>query len=190
MSWDLDYKKRGSLWGGASSELPNLPKDSLVLEVGCGNGKTLSEMRKRDWKTVGIDTSFEAVRLSGEDAFLGDVRSLPFSDETFDAIFCWHVLGHLRVSDFSIAVGELKRVIKKNGKIYFKEFSRGDLRFGKGFEVEPNSFLRGNGVVTHYFDECEVREVFGDGEITFISWSMRVLGEDLKREEICGVFGR
>ena len=64
------------------------------------------------------------------------------------------------------------------------------MRCGKGREVAPYSYLRGDGIVTHYFTGTELREVFGTGELTRVSWKMRVRGTDYLREELCGVFGR
>ena len=120
----------------------------------------------------------------------GDVTSLPFSDNSFDAVFCWHVLGHLPAPLWPTAASEMRRVLRSSGKIFFKGFSRNDMRCGKGREVAPYSYLRGDGIVTHYFTDTELREVFGTGELTRVSWKMRVRGTDYLREELCGVFGR
>ena len=43
------------------------------------------------------------------------------------------------------------RVLRPGGEVRFKAFSRADMRFGKGEEVEPGTFIRGAGVLTHYF---------------------------------------
>ena len=42
----------GPLWGGAVHSLPALPDHARVLELGCGNGKTLSAMNRQ---RVGCD---------------------------------------------------------------------------------------------------------------------------------------
>lgn len=184
-AFQSDYKKRGSRWAGAVS-LPPLPKDALVLETGCGNGKTLSAFSCR---AVGVDISSEAVRLAGaKNAVAGDIRVLPFSDSVFDCVFCWHVLGHLKETDRRNAVSELFRVLKPSGSVFFKAFSVGDFRFGKGCEVEPNTFLRGDGMMTHYFSVDEVLSLFGEGEVFENNWSMRIRGVDHPRSEVIGIF--
>ncbi|HJK11453.1 MAG TPA: class I SAM-dependent methyltransferase [Methanocorpusculum sp.] len=207
--WDTDYTVRGNRWGGAASELPALPAGARVLECGCGNGKTLAAMRSRGWEVIGIDISPAAVSLASAalargnfslsddstglhccSVVCGDVTSLPFSDNSFDAVFCWHVLGHLPATVWPTAASEMRRVLRPSGKIFFKGFSRNDMRCGKGREVEPYSYLRGDGIVTHYFTDTELREVFGTGELTRVSWKMRVRGTDYLREELCGAFGR
>ncbi len=47
--WEDEYSRRGLLWGGATQDLPPVPAGSRVLEIGCGNGKTLSSMVQREW---------------------------------------------------------------------------------------------------------------------------------------------
>lgn len=182
--FEEDYRARGRRWGGAVS-LPSLPSGSLVLECGCGNGKSLAAMGA--WHAVGIDISPSAVRLA-PGSLLGDVRALPFSDAVFDAVFCRHVLGHLLLSDRFLGAAEMFRVLKPSGRVFFTGFSRGDFRYGKGELVEPHTFLRGDGIFTHYFDAASLREVFGEGEIYVTSWTMHVRGTAYPREEIHGVF--
>ena len=164
-----DYKARGARWAG-TVDVPVVAEGAFVLEAGCGNGKTLSHLKH----AVGVDISPEAVRLAGASrAVAGDIRALPFSDSVFDAVFCFHVLGHLCEADRRAAVLELFRVLKPGGVLYFRGFGVGDFRFGRGDEVEAGSFLRGDGIMTHYFCEGEVREVFGDGEVGVYSWPLR-----------------
>ena len=53
--WDEDYARRGILWSGAIRDLPDLPLRSRVLDLGCGNGKTLFAMLQRGWDVTAID---------------------------------------------------------------------------------------------------------------------------------------
>ena len=86
------------------------------------------------------------------------------------------------------AVSELFRVTKPSGSVFFKAFSASDFRFGKGTEVEQNTFLRGDGMLTHYFSVEEVLSLFGDGEVFENNWSMRIRGVDHPRSEVIGIF--
>ncbi|MDO5843959.1 MAG: class I SAM-dependent methyltransferase [Methanocorpusculum sp.] len=180
-----DYKLRGIRWGGVSFNVPKFFEGEFVLETGCGNGKTLKSLPA---DAVGIDISTEAVSLAGGNALAGDICFLPFGDCTFDAVLCFHVLGHLKADDRRKAAAEMFRVLKKGGKIYFKGFSKRDFRFGKGDEVEPDSFLKGDGITTHFFDETEVRDLFGEGDVSLKSWTLMIRAVPYLREEVCGVF--
>jgi SAM-dependent methyltransferase len=181
MGWQTDYQTRGSLWAGASYLLPEIPENALVLETGCGNGKTLRSLGQN---AVGIDISSAAVQLTDSSALVGDVRFLPFKDSVFDIIFCWHVLGHLFFKERKTAADEMLRVLKPGGVLYFKDFSRNDFRYGKGTEVEPSSFLRGDGIVTHYFEPEELISLFGPSDFSTVSWDLRIKGVNNRREEI------
>jgi SAM-dependent methyltransferase len=181
MGWQTDYQTRGSLWAGSSYLLPEIPENALVLETGCGNGKTLRSLGQN---AVGIDISSAAVQLAGPSALVGDVRHLPFKDSVFDIIFCWHILAHLLFKERKTAADEMLRVLKPGGVLYLKDFSRNDFRYGKGIEVEPSSFLRGDRIVTHYFEQEELISLFGPSDISTVSWDLRIKGVNNRREEI------
>jgi 2-polyprenyl-3-methyl-5-hydroxy-6-metoxy-1,4-benzoquinol methylase len=62
-SWDRDYKTRDRLWGGFGGVMPDIPVGSHVLEVGCGNGKTLRALLSSGLEVTAIDFSSRAVTL-------------------------------------------------------------------------------------------------------------------------------
>lgn len=195
-AWDKDYRSRGRLWGSATKCLPNLPESATVLELGCGSGKTLAAMSGRGWNVVAMDISVEAVKLSrtvvpNVSLILADARHLPFLNEAFDAVFAFHVTGHLPIEGRRIIASEATRVLRNGGKLFFREFGADDMRAGKGEEIEPCTFRRGEGVITHYFTEDEVAGLFPDLKPLSIQvhrWKMRVKGEDLMRSEIEAIF--
>jgi methionine biosynthesis protein MetW len=90
------------------------------LDFGCGDGRTsglwLSE-RARSY--VGVDVSATAVAMardSGLDArVVDDGDSLPFPDESFDAVVCIEVLEHL--FEPQAACAEFLRVLRPGGTL-------------------------------------------------------------------------
>jgi hypothetical protein len=60
----------------------------------------------------------------------------------------------------TVAAGELARIMRRGGYLLAEGFGKGDLRFGEGDEVEDSSFMRGNGILTHYFQEGELLALF------------------------------
>ncbi|HJJ31728.1 MAG TPA: class I SAM-dependent methyltransferase [Methanocorpusculum sp.] len=186
-----DYCLRGRRWGGAA-EVPSLPAGAAVLETGCGNGKSLHAFLSAGVRAFGVDISYEAVRLAGSaHAVAADIRHLPFKDGVFDAVFCRHVLGHLFESDRGAAAAELLRVVKPGGSLYFMGFGTDDFRFGSGTESECHSFLRGDGIMTHYFTADEVSGYFcgcSSADVFEKRWTLRVRGVEYPRCEVCGVF--
>jgi len=205
LAWNPEYRDKGRIWRGAPPKLPDLHPGSRVLELGCGNGKTLAAMMKRPWRIAALDLSPLAVRLgekiaaffqdppSEADLLVADGASLPFQDETFDAVFAFHVIGHLRQGDRRRAAREAARVLKADGHLFFIEFGVEDMRAGKGLEVEPRTFRRGGGVLTHYFSEVEVLDLFDmlrPVSIRTDRRSTRIRGQDHLRAEVGAEFAK
>ncbi len=196
-AWDRDYRSRGRLWGGGAKNLPDLPEGSRVLELGCGDGKTLAAMQGRSWDVTALDISSEALRLSCSapkpeaSLLLADARHLPFKDESFDAVFAFHVTGHLLQAGRENVAREGWRILRSGGRLFFREFGAEDMRAGRGEEVEQGTFLRGSGVITHYFTEDEVANLFRDllpQSLQTKRWKMRIKGKDFWRSEVEAVF--
>jgi SAM-dependent methyltransferase len=199
--WEEDYCRRGILWSGAIRDLPELPSGSHILEIGCGNGKMVHAMVRRGWDVTAMDFSSRAVgfcRRAFPDPLYGqvmvaDARRIPFKDDAFDAIFAFHIIGHLPAPDRKCVAGEVIRLLRTGGMLFFCEFSVDDFRFGKGLEMEESTFRRGTGILTHYFSEHEVADLFSGltrVSVTIHQWPMRVRGCSLVRSEVQGVFTR
>ncbi len=200
-AWEEDYSRRGVLWGGATNDLPELPSGSRVLELGCGNGKTLSTMIQRGWDVTAIDFSPRAVSLSrkrckgiiSSESIVADARQAPFKNNTFDAVFAIHIVGHLCEPERKLIACELAHTIKPGGILFFTDFSTDDFRYGSGFETEAATFRRGTGIITHYFSQQEVIDLFSHMRPVSISihqWQMRIMGKNLMRSEIKGIFSK
>ncbi len=200
-AWEQDYRTRGRLWGGAPVLLPGILAGTRILDIGCGNGKTLEALVNRLNDITAIDFSKEAVAMSQRflasynsgDALVADGRRLPFADDTFGFVVARHVIGHLHKEGRMAIVSEAARVLHPCGRLFFLEFSTDDMRNGTGREMEENTYCRATGIITHYFTEPEVEALFVGLRKEFIStrsWKMRIRGRDLNRAEIVAVFSK
>ena len=194
-AWDRDYASRGRVWAGGVKDLPRLPACSRVLELGCGDGKTLAAM-PCGWEKVALDVSLQALLLAsraGTDAsfILADASSLPLRSDRFDAVFAFHIAGHLLAEGRAALAREAARVLLPGGRLFFRDFSSFDMRAGLGEMVEPGTYLRKNGIITHFFDEDEAKGLFSGlmlEAVTTHRWRQRVLGEVMQRAEVQAVF--
>jgi len=93
----------------------NRHKDAL-LDVGAATGFFMDLVRKRGWKTKGIEISEYAVkeaRKKGLDVIPGILENASFRNDSFDAITMWDVLEHL--SDPLKIMKIVNSILKKGG---------------------------------------------------------------------------
>ena len=197
-AWDEDYRQRGHLWTGALTGVPPLPAAGRILELGCGNAKTLAAFGGDARRITGIDISRHALALARaavlQAAFCqADARNLPFRDGTFSAVIAYHITGHLTAGGRAALAAEALRVLAAGGVLFIREFSTGDFRCGTGTETEPMTFRRGTGISTHYFTPDELEALFAPARLISLEprhWVMRIRGKDYPREVIDAVFRR
>ena len=94
-----------------------------VLDLGCGNGRLRQLFNKKNISYVGLDQSegliaqarkkFPEVRFD-----IGEMRSLPFADSSFDSVYCVAAFHHLpdHVSQLA-CLKEIVRVLSPGGKV-------------------------------------------------------------------------
>jgi SAM-dependent methyltransferase len=92
----------------------------LVVDLGCGSGRTL--LWNRDWgaSMVGVDISpfFSADARRSVDLLIGDLRKLPFADGTFTKAFSLDVLEHLSPDAVRGMLAEASRVLAPGGSLF------------------------------------------------------------------------
>jgi len=111
--------------------LGKIRQDSIVLELGCGYGRVLSNLAGKVREAVGVDVSSSSLNLALEklgrikrNALLQmDAASLGFRDRTFDHVICiqngvsaFHV-------DQLVLITESVRVTKPGGIAFFSSYS-------------------------------------------------------------------
>ena len=167
--WDEEYGKME--WRKETRALPKMLEGKKVLELGVGNGKTLIAIHRQNPKEIhAIDFSQKAIDICKEKFQLDDIKFLkadvlnpPFEDNSFDAVVCYYVLNNLIESERKKAVGEIYRVLKKEGIVLFEDFAVGDFRFKKGSNmIAENTLIKANGIICHFFQDKEIKELFKD----------------------------
>jgi SAM-dependent methyltransferase len=103
-----------------------IPKDAAILDLGCGPGYFLDEMKAREYtNVVGVTLSPGDIKLcesKGHTIKKYDLSFLPqkdgYNDESVDFIFLRHALEHSLWPFISLM--EYNRVLKQYGKIYIE----------------------------------------------------------------------
>jgi SAM-dependent methyltransferase len=104
-----------------------------VLESGCGTGLNASLFEERyGWKVVGLDLAGEGLRqareLGVERLVQGDMRALPFPDDSFDALVSLDAMVHLEPPAEKLAVREMARVVRPGGLVVLRAAAHDVLR--------------------------------------------------------------
>lgn len=105
-----------------------LDNKSKVLDVGCGKGFLLYEIKKilPKIKIYGIDSSEYAIKNSKEEIKSNLIihnanKKFPFDDNEFDLVFSINTLHNLKIFDLKIALKEMNRV-GKNGYLCLESY--------------------------------------------------------------------
>ena len=108
-----------------------------VLCVGDGGGLDAAEFARFGAKVSVIDASPKAIALTEKTfaeaglslaaSVVGNARQLPFPNESFDAVYCFGVLHHIR--DVEVAIAEAHRVLVPRGQYLGMVYHRDSLLY-------------------------------------------------------------
>jgi len=105
-SREYDTKERFCSYWHQIDEILSLQPDKL-LEVGKGNGFVHRYLQQKGLQVTTLD-----ILPDLKPSVVGTILSLPFANNSFDAVMCCEVLEHLPYRDFSKALREIHRVSK------------------------------------------------------------------------------
>lgn len=121
-------------WRNRAIEISRLDAGETFLDVACGTGDlSIAASRRKPRRIVAVDfaeamlNKFRQKEISlginsVVDAVQANAEVLPFADGSFDVAAA--AFGVRNFGDLEAGLGELHRVLKKNGRIVILEFSR------------------------------------------------------------------
>jgi SAM-dependent methyltransferase len=109
----------------------------LVIDLGCGSGRTLVWNRDRGAESVGVDISpfFSTDARRDVDLLLADLRKLPFGDGTFTKAYSLDVLEHLSPEALDGMLAEAARVLAPGGSLFVYTHVRKNAPVAKGLRA-------------------------------------------------------
>ena len=154
-----------------------------VLEVGAGAGNTAFPiLRGNENEELVMHTcdfsgnAVELIKASPEcderfiKAKLWDMASEALPPEveegSIDVVLLIFTFSALNPKQWAQAVRNVHRALRPGGEVCFRDYGRGDLaqvRFRKGRWMEENFYVRGDGTRVYFFDEDELRKIWGGG---------------------------
>ncbi len=150
-------------------EVSEITNGERILEVAVGTGLNFQEILRRnpDGWSDGIDICHKMLRRAQKRAMktgvlnyslqLGDCRSLPFADNTFDLLINQYMFDILPVTDFGRITAEFRRVLKPEGRLVLVNTTPPEKPRDRMLEwifcVYPPAFSKCRGVLAEPFLE-------------------------------------
>jgi ubiquinone/menaquinone biosynthesis C-methylase UbiE len=171
-------KTRGYQWKWITDFIESFSKDTLILDIGCGNGRN---MIHPDYRFIGIDNSVEFIKLC-----ISKNLSVKFNDMThidlpmnqLHAIICIASFHHLKTPERRLqALKEMYRIIQPEGRILLSVWSIGQPEITRrkfthyGDTMVPWNNNRGKIYNRYYyiFKIDEIKSLFKKADLTLIS---------------------
>ncbi len=132
-----------------------LPKNAVILDLGCGPGRDAEYFNKEGYKVTGIDFSekmIEAAKKRVKKATFEqmDMVNLILNDNTFDGVWAHSSLLHIPKEKIHLALSEVHRVLKKGGIFYLS------VKPGKGEKFEGDARYDGAKKFWSFFTRDEL----------------------------------
>ena len=146
------HQRLFSLWGCVDRQHNEWIESEIsgerVLDLGCGYGSLSDFLRRRGYRSIGIDDGAEFIQIGHQifpqtDLRVTHAERLDFQDDFFDAVILKDVMHHLyKESDCYKALSEIRRVLKTGGTLVV-------------FDPNPHWILRmGRKLIRHQDPEC------------------------------------
>jgi SAM-dependent methyltransferase len=175
--WDKRYGAEGRIWGESPSltaehalELFRRNNVRKVLVPGSGYGRNTRLFSMSGFGVTGIEISPIACKMAREfdpktRVHNASVLDMSFLSDKYDGIYCFNVLHLFREEARKLFIKQCADSVKNNGLMFFTVFSEKEENYGKGREVEKNTYESKAGRPVHYFDDRDLKKHFEDMEI-------------------------
>jgi ubiquinone/menaquinone biosynthesis C-methylase UbiE len=178
--WDKIYKQYGEVQSEIlptvilSVEIFNEYKCINIMDLGCGTGRHTIFLAQNNFNVLAVDiseTGLDTTKTKANNLVLNnikymqsDMRNIPLDENTLDGILCVWTTGHGKLNDVEKNVNEIYRILKPNGVVIIDYVSTEDEHYGKGEEIEKNTFLNNmegeENIPHHYSTKMEIEYLY------------------------------
>ncbi len=186
--------------------LTTLPEQAAILELGCGPGYLWRNCVHRipsGWRITlsdlspgMVDAAWRNLVVTGRNFKFEqiDAQSIPYPDESFDAVIANHMLYH--VPDRPKAIGEIRRVLKRGGHLIATTVGQYHLyemsewlrcaHLEKSFEEFSRSFTLENGLeqLKEFFSEVKVIRYEDNLQVTEVEPILAYIRSSIRASEL------
>jgi tellurite methyltransferase len=167
----------------ATRELLSQATPARFLDIGVGAGRHTKLAADLGFSPYGIDVSLVGLTYASQrfaDAHTAPLLAqasmlhLPFADHSFRAVLSFGVFYYGRAEEMKQAIHETRRVLSLGGRAFVVLRTTADYRFGKGLELEPNTFqldiadTNEFGAIQHFIAAPDIPDYFsGFSQLSF-----------------------
>lgn len=145
------------------------------LDIGTGAGRHLKLAAELGYEVYGIDLSLVGLKCAGQRLSSLDVHhylaqasmgALPFADLSFDIVLSYGVFCYGATHETKKSIEEAHRVLADGGKLFVVLRTTQDYRWGKGEQLERNTFrlkieeTNEYNTIQHFLTEDNIRTYF------------------------------
>ena len=160
-------------WKEVSEFIELVTSSDYVLDLGSGNGRHAKLLAQQSRGTIGLDISFNILKLSLEKELNSitrdinlincDAVKIPFKENVFDKLISIALIHHLDTEEKRITVlNEIYRILKKEGVAqiscwlkshprFSKDDLRDDIQAGKKDIIVPWTLPNGEKISRYYY---------------------------------------
>lgn len=177
--------------------------EKIVLDCGAGgDNPPLQIFSDHGYETYGIEISGEALKQAQKfrkensmklNLLKGDMRKIPFKDETFSFVYTYNTIHMMPKEDVASAMSEMERVMKAKGLCFVNFVSADEPPPSDAIETRKGEFLKKTpwrGVnysnIDSYFEDNEADVFFSNFEV--IHKEKRIIERITEGEKIMQAF--
>ncbi len=137
-------------WPESKRFISTLPIKSMVLDLGCGNGRNSIYLAKEGMRVIGIDFSRGLIKIAKNkmewkevldrvNLIHGDIASLPLKNDIVDAVLYIATLHHLPTSKERLqSLKEVARCLKSKGRALVSAWAQEQEKFNDELKVSKD----------------------------------------------------
>jgi ubiquinone/menaquinone biosynthesis C-methylase UbiE len=163
-----------------------------ILDLGCGTGRHAIFLAQNGFYVQADDLSPTGIKIARKKAKSlnisnirfkqHDMKAIPFSDSSFDAVICTWTIYHATQKEMMRIMAEIYRVLKPDGILVTDFLTTKDSTYGLGVEIEKDTFVGQKpgeeDVPHHYATRDEIRKLLnGFRESTILARAKSYIDE-------------
>jgi SAM-dependent methyltransferase len=126
--------------------IDNLPKNPLILDLGCGTGGESKRLIELGANVIGIDLSRKSIQYAIDNIpkgkfFIMDILKMEFEKEQFDGIMEAGVLFHFTEEEQKVILKKIFSILKTNG-IFISYYPEGNYEGMEEFHIGEKTYRR------------------------------------------------